>query len=171
MSKRSVFTTITPLPAGITRESVMSTLRNHIEMIDLNPLVIKRELCKPPSFAGPEEYHVKWYSITDTVPYVIGKSKVSYHGCFHDLVDGLQTHVYAPAGLDIRGKWRLGGSLPGEPIQPVEMGLGIPKTGLYLREDVDMKCNIVMTSFVRKTLKKAHSTLVARLLEKATLLE
>lgn len=30
-----------------------------------------------------------------------------------------------------------------------------------------MKCNIMMTSFVKKTMKKAHSTLVARLLVKA----
>lgn len=30
-----------------------------------------------------------------------------------------------------------------------------------------MKCNIMMTSFVKKTIKKAHSTLVARLLVKA----
>jgi hypothetical protein len=37
MSKRTVFTTITPLPAGITRETVLETLHDHIEMIDLNP--------------------------------------------------------------------------------------------------------------------------------------
>ena len=38
MLKRSVFTTITPLPAGITRQIVIETLHNHMEMIDLNPL-------------------------------------------------------------------------------------------------------------------------------------
>ena len=34
-----------------------------------------------------------------------------------------------------------------------------------------MRCNILMLSFVKKTLKKAHSTLVARLVEKAHLIE
>ncbi len=34
MSKRTVFTTITPLPAGITRETVIETLHNHFEMIE-----------------------------------------------------------------------------------------------------------------------------------------
>ena len=84
---------------------------------------------------------------------------------------GLQTHCFAPAGLDIKGKWTVGGSLPGEPKEPFELGIGLPKHGLWLREDVDMKCNILMTSFVKKTLKKAHSTLVARLVQKAHLLE
>jgi hypothetical protein len=189
MSKRTNFTTITPLPAGITRgaqngslcaqtsansytESVMATLRNHFEMIDLNPLVIERHKSKPPPHADKEEYHATWYQITDKIQYMPGaKSSVSYFGCFHDLADGLQTHVYAPAGLEIRGRWTLGGSLPGEPVQPVEIGLGIPRTGLWLREDVDMKCNIILTSFVRKTLKKSHAHLVDRLLEKAQIQE
>jgi hypothetical protein len=74
-------------------------------------------------------------------------------------------------GLDIKGKWTLGGSLPGEPIQAQELGVGMPKQGLWLREDVDMRCNFVMTSFVKKTLKKAHATLVDRLLEKAHIIE
>jgi hypothetical protein len=151
----------------------MDTLRNHYEMIDLNPLVIERFKVKAPNFAGREEYHATWYQITDKIQYVPGlaKGSVKYYGCFNDLADGLQTHVYAPAGLDIRGRWTLGGSLPGEPAQPVELGLGIPKQGLYLREDVDMRCNIIMTSFVKKTLKKAHAMLVDRLLVKAQIVE
>lgn len=148
----------------------METLRNHFEMIDLNPLVIERKRQdKAPPFAGPEEYHAQWYQITDNIKGLPGKT--TYHGCFHDLADGLQTHVYAPAGLDIRGRWQLGGTLPGEPSQVVELGLNIPKQGLYLREDVDMKCNFILTSFVKKTLKKSHAMLVARLLEKANLRE
>jgi hypothetical protein len=95
--------------------------------------------------------------------------KVSYNVCFHDLEMGLQTHCYAPMGLNIRGKWTLGGSLPGEPVVPVELGMGAPLQGLWLREDVDMKCNIMMTSFVKKTLKKAHGALVERLLHKASI--
>jgi hypothetical protein len=150
----------------------MATLRDHFEMIDLNPLVIERHKSKPPPNADKEEYHATWYQITDKIQYMPGaKSSVSYFGCFHDLADGLQTHVYAPAGLEIRGRWTLGGSLPGEPLQPVEIGLGIPRTGLWLREDVDMKCNIVLTSFVRKTLKKSHAHLVDRLVEKAHIQE
>lgn len=36
-------------------------------------------------------------------------------------------------------------------------------------KDVELRCNFVMSSFVKKTLKKAHGTLVERLLEKAAL--
>ena len=63
MSKTSVFTTVTPLPAGITRASVIETYHNHVEMIELNPLVVERVLCKAPSFASAEEFHATWYTI------------------------------------------------------------------------------------------------------------
>jgi hypothetical protein len=174
MSKRTVFTTVTPLPSSITRETVLETLHSHTEMIDLNPLVEERHPIKPPPNASPEEYHCLWYSLTDRVQYLpggIASGKVSYNACFHDLEMGLQTHCYAPMGLNIKGKWTLGGSLPGEPIAPVELGLGAPLTGLYLREDVDMKCNFMMTSFVKKTLKNAHAALVGRLLIKSQIEE
>ena len=174
MSKKSRFTTVTPLPAGITRETVLETLHNHVEMIDLNPLVTERHPIKPPSEATAEEYHCQWYSITDKVNYLPGglySGSVTFNACFHDLPDGLQSHIYAPMGLDMKGRWTLGGSLPGEPRQAVEIGLGLPKTGLWLREDVEMRVNVVMGGFVKKTTKKAHGTLVQRLVEKAHLIE
>ena len=174
MSKRTIFTTITALPAGITRETVIETLHSHVEMIDLNPLVEERHPIKAPAKATPEEFHCIWYSLTDKVSYLPGgliSGKVTYQACFHDLVNGLQTHCYAPMGLDIKGKWSLGGTLPHEPKEAVEIGLGAPKNGLWLREDVDMRCNMLMTTFVKKTLKKAHRTLVDRLVEKSHLLE
>lgn len=148
----------------------METLHNHFEMIDLNPLVTHRERIEAPSFAGAEELQALWYSITDKVSYLPGglmSGNVTYHGCFNNLPDGLQTHVFAPLGLEIKGRWTLGGNMPGEPAQPVELGLGIPKSGLWLREDVDMKCNVMMVAFVKKNLKKSHASLVDRMVEKA----
>lgn len=112
--------------------------------------------------------------MTDRVQYLPGglySGKVTYNACFHNLAKGLQTHCLAPAGLDIKGKWSVGGSLPGEPREPVELGLNLPKSGLYLREDVDMKCNFMMLGFVKKTLQKSHLALVARLVQKAHIVE
>ncbi|KAJ4287649.1 hypothetical protein N0V90_012352 [Kalmusia sp. IMI 367209] len=174
MSKTSVFTTITPLPAGITRQSVIDMYHSHTEMIELNPLVIERFKCKAPNYAPAEEYYSTWYTIKDKVSYLPGglaSSSVSYHACFHDLPEGLQTHVYAPLGLDIRAKWTVGGSLPGEPKAPIELGINAPREGLYIREDVRMKCNIMMMSFVKKTFKESHAKMVDRLVEKAHVLE
>ncbi|MCJ1274648.1 hypothetical protein MMC21_002445 [Puttea exsequens] len=174
MSKRTIFTTVTPLPEGITRETVIETLHNHTEMIDLNPLVIERHPIKAPKEATAEEFHCAWYAITDKINYLPGglySGSLTFNACFHDLPDGLQTHIKAPMGLDMKGRWKLGGSLPGEPRQPVELGANIPKTGLWLREDVDMKCNFTMTKFVRAKTVKAHGTLVARLIEKAHIVE
>jgi hypothetical protein len=110
----------------------------------------------------------------DKVSYLPGNlanGSVSYHACFHDLPEGLQTHVYAPLGLDIRAKWSVGGSLPGEPKEAMELGIGAPREGLYIREDVRMKCNIMMMGFVKKTFKESHAKLVDRLVEKAHILE
>lgn len=168
----TLFTTITQLPAGVSREVVMDTLHDHLEMIDLNPTHSERHRIASPPESSPEEYHCTWYQITDKISYLPGYSgKVSFKACFHDLANGLQTHCYAPMGLNIKEKWTLGGNAPGEPVQPAEIGIGAPISGLYLREDVELKCNFLMTRFVRKTLKDALATLVARLLMKAQLQE
>jgi hypothetical protein len=171
---RTVFTTITALPPTISRETVLATLHNHTEMIDLNPSHEERHMIKPPPEATPEEYHCQWYQITDTVAYLpagLYNGKVQMKACFHDLATGVQAHVYAPFGLDIKNKWTLGGNLPHEPVQPTELGIGAPVAGLYLREDVEIKCNFIMTRFVRKTLKESFATLVARLVVKSSLQE
>ncbi|GAW10830.1 hypothetical protein ANO14919_001650 [Xylariales sp. No.14919] len=170
MSKRTTFTTISPLPAGIPREVVIEFLHNHQEMIDLNPLIIERHPIPPPPHAPEEELRCVWWSLTDKISYLPGglvSGEVEYTAAFNDLPNGVQTHCYAPLGLDIRERWSLGGTLPGEPLEPVEIGLGAPRQGLYLREDVELRCNFVMASFVKKTLKKAHGTLVDRLCQKA----
>ncbi|KAK4039023.1 hypothetical protein C8A01DRAFT_47418 [Parachaetomium inaequale] len=168
MSKRTLFTTITPLPAGVTRQIVLDFLHDNEDMIDLNPLVKERHPIPTPPHAPADELHCQWYSLTDKISYFPGVTgDVTYTCAFNNLPTGVQTHCYAPAGLTIREKWTLGGSLPGEPPQPVELGLRAPPTGLYLREDVDMRCNVIMTSFVKKTLKKSHAALVDRLRIKA----
>jgi hypothetical protein len=174
MSRLTTFTTITPLPPGISRETVLATLHSHEDMIDLNPSHEERHLIKAPPEASPEEYHCKWYQITDKVAYLpagMVTGKIHFKACFHDLGLGLQTHVYAPMGIDIKEKWTVGGNLPHEPVQPAEIGVGAPISGLYLREDVVMKCNFLITRFVRKTLKDSLATLVARLVVKSQLHE
>ncbi|KJK80465.1 hypothetical protein H634G_04704 [Metarhizium anisopliae BRIP 53293] len=162
MSKRTVFTTVTPLPLGLTRDAAVAFLHDHLQMIDLNPLIKDRHRIPPPRHAPDEELGCVWYSLTDKVSYLPGglaSSDVTYTAAFHDLPRGIQTHCYAPMGVETRSKWSIGGSMPGEPLEPMELGLGAPTTGLYLREDVDLRCNIFMASFVKKTIKKSHSTL------------
>ncbi|KAM7184506.1 hypothetical protein V8F20_012192 [Naviculisporaceae sp. PSN 640] len=167
MSKRTTYTTITPLPPGISRQTVLSFLHDHKQIIDLNPLIKERHIIRPPSHAAPDELHCVWYSLTDHVSYLPGRAatgEVIYTCAFNNLPNGVQTHCYAPAGLDIRERWTVNGSLSGEPRQAVEPGLkDAPSTGLYIREDVDMTCNIIMISFVKKTLKDSHAELIERL--------
>lgn len=138
MSKRTTFTTISPLPEGIPREVVIEFLHNHQEMIDLNPLIIERHPIPAPAHASEEEKtRCVWWSLTDRISYLPGglvSGEIEYTAAFNDLPDGVQTHCYAPMNTDIRERWSLGGTLPGEPLEPVEIGLGAPRQGLYLRE-------------------------------------
>ncbi|KAK4134280.1 hypothetical protein BT67DRAFT_344754, partial [Trichocladium antarcticum] len=168
MSKNTVITTVTPLPAGVTRQIVLDFLHDHEEMIDSNPLVKERHPIPTPSHAAADERHCQWFSVTDKISYFPGLAgDVTYTCAFRHLATGLQTHCYAPAGLTIRNEWTVGGCLPGEPAQPVEPGRGAPPTGLYLREDVNLRCNVVMAGFVKKRLQKSHAALVDRLKIKA----
>ncbi|ROW13938.1 hypothetical protein VPNG_04163 [Cytospora leucostoma] len=158
--------------AGISRGVVIDFLQNHVDMIDLNPLVKERHPINPPPEAPDDEIDCVWYSLTDRITYLPGglaSGDVSYICAFHDLPTGIQTHCRAPLNVDIRDKWTLNGTLPGEPAEPVELGIGAPATGLYIREDVDLRCNILMTSFVKKNIKRSHMTLVDRLIERAKL--
>ncbi|KAK5117029.1 hypothetical protein LTR62_006750 [Meristemomyces frigidus] len=170
MSTRSHITNITPLPPSISRDTALSLLHDHRELIQLNPLVIKHEKTKPhPSATLEEQVNCIWYSITDTINYLPGglaKSEVSYKAGFYDLPTGLQTHCFAPGGVDLRAIWRVGGNMPGEQPEAPELGVDKPVDGLYLREDVEVKCNMFLSGFVKKNLRKAHHTLVERLLDK-----
>lgn len=96
------------------------------------------------------------------LPGGLASGSVSYHACFHDTPEGLQTHVYAPLGLDIQARWTVGGRLAGEPILPEEpdVDLNLPKHGLYIREDVQMRCSSLLIGFVKKTFKDSHASLV-----------
>ena len=166
---KTTFTNITLLPSQVSREVAIAMLHDHGEMIRLNPLVIEHHSIPPPTNAPKDEIQdCQWEEIVDRIPYGAGvmSSKVKYRGCFYDLNNGLQTHVYAPLNLSIREKWTIEGTMPGEPDQPQELGLNTPRRGLYLREEGEMKCNILMTSFVRKNLDSAHKTLVERILAK-----
>jgi hypothetical protein len=168
MSKRTTFTSITPLPKTITRAAAVSWLHNHVQMIRLNPLVLRLQETTPPPNAAADEYNCAWYEITDEISYLPGglyKGEVTYKACFNDLPNGIQTHTFAPAGLDLRGKWTVGGNEPGEPRETLELGMDAPREGLYVREDVDMRCNIFLTGFVKKNLTKAHKSVVDKLAE------
>ncbi|QPG94705.1 hypothetical protein C2857_006772 [Epichloe festucae Fl1] len=161
MPKRSLFTSITPLPLGLSREAAVAFLHDHIQMIDLNPLVRERHRIPPPPHSPEEELGCAWYSLTDKL--ASGHMTITYTCAFHDLARGLQTHCYAPMGVETRSKWSIGGSVPGEPSEPAELGLGAPPSGLYVREDVDLRCGIIMASFVKKTIRKSHAVLADRL--------
>ena len=176
MGKRVLFTTITPLPANIPRKLAIALLQNHKEMIELNPLVINHHPIKAPKNAAADEFFAVWHEMTDRVQYIPGmgkmtSSKVTYKGVFHDMPWGLQTHIYAPLGLDIRDKWQIRGNQPGEPREMRELGDTAPHDGLYLREEVDMTCPRMMVGFVKKNLVTAHAVLVDRLMKKAELLD
>jgi hypothetical protein len=176
MGRKTHYTNITPLPPGIPRQLAIDMLHSHGEIIELNPLVLDHHPIKAPKDAAADEYFAVWHEITERIQYIPGmgkmaSGKISFKGVFHDMPWGLQTHIYAPAGVDLRNKWQIKGNQPGEPREPRELGDKAPPDGLYLQEDIEIVCNMTLTPFVKKSLKAASAVLVARLLKKAELLD
>ena len=180
LRKKEAFTVVTPIPGFIPRQLAIDILHSHSEVITLNPLVLEHRPISAPRNAAADEYYSTWYEIVERIQYVpgvgkAGSGKISFNGCFHDMPWGLQTHIYAPMNIDLRHKYRIGGNQPGvEPPETREIGieaLGAPADGLYLREDIEIKCNIAMVSFVKSQLKSASKDMVQRIIKKAELLD
>ncbi|RSL53732.1 hypothetical protein CEP54_010264 [Fusarium duplospermum] len=180
LRKKETLTIITPIPGFIPRQLAIDILHSHSEVITLNPLVISHKPIPAPRNAAADEYYSTWYEITERIQYIpgmgkIGSGKLTFNGCFHDMPWGLQTHIYIPLGVDMRNRYRVQGNQPGiEPPEQPELGLeelGAPKEGLYLRTDVDLKCNITMMGFVKAESRKASVEMVNRMIKKAELLD
>ncbi|KAL1799889.1 hypothetical protein ACET3X_000231 [Alternaria dauci] len=176
MRKKAQYVNITPIPSYIPRQLAIDFLHSHGEIIELNPLVTGHEPIKAPRDAPADEFYSTWYEISQRIQYIpgigkMGSGAIKFRGVFHDLPFGLQTHTYAPANVDLRNKWQICGNQPGEPPEPKELGSGAPPEGLYIREDVEIKCNVTMLSFVKKEMKAAAKIMVERLVKKAELLD
>ena len=176
LRKKEVYTHITPIPSYIPRQLAIDILHSHGEIITLNPLVLEHHPIKAPRDSAADEYYATWYEIVERIQYIpgmgkLGSGKISFKGCFHDMPWGLQTHIYTPMNIEIRNNWRVAGNQPGEPPEARELGLGAPNDGLYLREDIEIKCNMALVAFVKTQLKAATKILVERLIKKAELLD
>jgi len=176
LRKKEVYTQITPLPSTIPRQLAIDMLHNHSEIITLNPLVLEHHPIKAPRDAAADEFYSTWYEITERIQYLpgmgkMGSGKISFKGCFHDMPWGIQTHIYAPMNIDMRNNWRICGNQPDEPPEPKELGIGAPAEGLYLREDIEIRCNITMVSFVKSQMRSAAKIMVDRMIKKAELLD
>ncbi|KAJ5766464.1 uncharacterized protein N7511_004080 [Penicillium nucicola] len=179
MRKKEAYTQITPIPSNVPRQLALDILHSHSEIITLNPLVLSHRPIKAPRDAASDEYYSTWYEITERVQYLpglgkMGSGKISFKGCFHDTAWGLQTHMYAPMSIDLQSKWRIAGNQPDETpdLEGREpRSAGAPANGLYLREDVEISCNLTLMSFVKGQLKAASKVLVDRLIKKAELLD
>ncbi|KAJ5929228.1 hypothetical protein N7454_007076 [Penicillium verhagenii] len=168
----------------MTGDDVCHILHSHSEIITLNPLVLSHNPIKAPRTAPADEYYSTWYEIFQRVQYVpgigkLGSGKISFKGCFENQTWGVKTHTYAPMGIDLLSKWRVAGTstldeddYQQEQAADLEQRIpGAPARGLYLLEEVEIKCNLTLMSFVKSQLKAASKVLVDRLIRKAELLD
>ena len=139
----------------------------------MNPLVTGVKPVEAPRTAAADEYFSNWYEITEIITWGFGlKKKISFKGCFHDQPWGMQSHVFAPMGTEMRNSYRIGGNQPGEPRESRELGVDTPLDGLYLREDININCAVPLTSgFVKKEMKDASKVMIDRMRRKAELLD
>lgn len=181
LRKKEAYTVVTPIPGFIPRQLAIDMLHAHSEVITLNPLVLSHRPIPAPRTAAADEYYSTWYEIVERIQYVpgigrAGSGQITFCGCFHDLPWGLQTHIYAPLNIHLRHRYRVAGNQPGleRPDENRELGLeelGAPRDGLYLREDIEIKCNIAMVSFVKAQLRAASRQMLDRFVKKAELLD
>ncbi|KKA30341.1 hypothetical protein TD95_002256 [Thielaviopsis punctulata] len=165
MSKRTTFTTITPVPEGVSRSAVLSLLHSYDEMLRINPLVVSHTRISPPSFCPPEERDCVWFQLRDKISHLPGGKivgDIAYTAAVRSTENGMTSHIYAHMGVDIRSTWTLGGRRAGEAGNPV---VDEQMPGLYLREDIEVRCNALMTGFITKNLNKSHAAITQRLEE------
>ncbi|KAJ5286718.1 hypothetical protein N7478_002404 [Penicillium angulare] len=175
MQRKELYTNITPLPSNVPRQLALDILHSHSEIITLNPLVLDHHPVPAPRTAHADEYYSTWYEIAQRVQYVpgfgkLGAGKISFKGSFENAAWGLKTHTYPPMGIDLKSNFRIGGNHPDEPLDPQRVP-DAPASGLYLLEEVEIKCSIALMSFVKSQLKAASKVLVDRLIKKAELLD
>ncbi len=65
-------------------------------MIDLNPLVVERYKCKPPTYAPTSEYYATWYTIKG----IQLQLRLDLYDAFTDLLK-IRSHIFLEG-------WRLG---------------------------------------------------------------
>ncbi|KAJ6086121.1 hypothetical protein N7486_010402 [Penicillium sp. IBT 16267x] len=185
MEKKEFYTKITPLPPNIPRQLALDILHSHSEIITLNPLVLSHHPIKAPRNASADEYYSTWYEICQRVQYVpglgkMGSGKICFKGCFENHPWGVKTHTYPPMGINLLSEFHIAGTQFNELDQESESESqpdleqripGKPAKGLYLLEEVEIKCNITLMSFVKSQLKAASKVLVDRLIKKAELLD
>ncbi|KAF7555712.1 hypothetical protein G7Z17_g1976 [Cylindrodendrum hubeiense] len=185
LRKREALTVVTPIPNFIPRQFAINVLHSHNEVITINPLVVDyRAIASPPGTAA-DECDSDWYDIVERFKLIPGQAKpgsgiisfngisrdVTFKGCFHNMPWGLQTHIKAPMSVDIRSTYCIASNQSGiEPAERLELGLeslGAPTDGLYLREDIDITCNIAMLSYVKTQLRTASKEMAQRIIKKA----
>ena len=174
MQSRSEFTSLTPLPRA-SEHTVLASLQDHRGMITQNPLVVHHAPCPPPPFAPPDEIDAIWFELTDRIDYLpcgLLPGLIHYHASFRDTPHGLQSHVYAPMGVQIRNDWRLRrrGDSQDDHGAGHEGDTSESESGqLCLQETTDLRCPFGTTLFIRRTMRQAHAELVARLATAASL--
>jgi hypothetical protein len=161
MQRQSELSSLTLLHSSFSEEAIIEKLHDHGAMIEQNPLVIHYERCQPPADAPDEALHT-WYALTDRIDFIPGvlQGKIRYRASFLNTPRGLITHIYAPLGVVTRNEWSVCSNRTGAEVEPE---LKDKPEGLYLREKVDLRCPLGTAFFVRRSIEKSHSTLVARL--------
>ena len=173
MGKQVSYTVVTVLDPKIPRQLAVDLLHSHEEVIRLNPLVTDVKAIETPQTASTDEFFANWYEITERITFLPGfKKTLRFKGCWYDQPWGVQTHSVMGSLFDLWCTYRIGGNQPGEPREPVELGVNKPADGLYLREDIKIDLHIPSPAgFVKKEMQNASATMIARMKRKAELLD
>ncbi|KAH6653361.1 hypothetical protein BKA67DRAFT_537045 [Truncatella angustata] len=149
-----------PLPSGVAPALVLRLLQSHDDLMDLGSLTKERHPIKPPAEAPPEEHHHtwQWYSITEKfrLPKDVGSGEFGSKVGFLDLPNGMISHVYSQLGVEVRDYWTIS-------TRPPKSN---KESSLWLKVDSEIKCKLILKSFVKWKVKQSRLGFVHRVIDK-----
>lgn len=157
------FKVSTPIPAGVTEETMMSVIQDYENMFKLQPLIVKsREVPVPDTEIDYEDPHfklgdpMKGYIITDRLQIIPGidaaHTFIDYPALLQTSADGVRSLAHAAAGVVVKGFWH------------VERASG-SEDGLVLVEDTVAEAFVLLMPFVKNTMETAHRELSKKLVD------
>jgi hypothetical protein len=160
------------IPSSISSKAVLDYLHDHERMLSAQPNVssyIEQSRPTQPSNLAQDDNeakvelddgtegfldleHARIYEIKEDVPLL---GAIYFKSSFQDEPDGVKSVVQAPMGLIMKAAWQV--------IEP-KADVGKADSGVILTENCEIGVNALVMPFVEWQFKKAHETMLDKIL-------
>ncbi|KAI9678715.1 MAG: hypothetical protein M1817_005772 [Caeruleum heppii] len=138
LSRPGSFTLSARIPASIPTSTIIDAVHDHSFLITLSPLVTEHHQIPT------DRPNVTKYAVTEKIhylPFGLFPAHITFTTEFEDVDDGVKSTVHVPAGFDGTYNYQVRRSDDGSRV---------------LHEEAQFTCNMLLMSFVKNTMSKAH---------------